>query len=317
MKRPRAGLRDVQGETSGHKCAKPVGAWGGGALSEIGKPRRRVEDRRLVTGRGRYADDFTPEGAAYAALVRSPHAHARIGGIDTARAAALPGVLAVLTGADTAADGIGPIPHNPDWQGGPDVELRLPDGFEVALTPNPPLPVDIVRYCGEAVALVVAETAALAADAAELVAVDYEPLPAVTDARAAMAGGAPQLWPRLPGKPGAHLRGRRPRGGGCGLCGRGPCRNARKPYPPRQRRSDGAARRGRRIRRRNRPLHPCGQPPDAAPCKRASGLRSRSACRGRTAGRSSATWAAISAPGTPSRRSSRSCPGRRGASGGR
>ena len=171
---------------------------GGGALSEIGKPRRRVEDRRLVTGRGRYADDFTPEGTAYAALVRSPHAHARIGGIDASRAAALPGVLAVLTGTDAAADGMGPIPHNPDWQGGPDVELRLPDGFGVALTPNPPLPVDTVRYCGEAVVLVVAETAALAADAAELVAVDYEPLPAVTDARAAMGEGAPQLWPDCP-----------------------------------------------------------------------------------------------------------------------
>ncbi|MDE0408685.1 MAG: molybdopterin-dependent oxidoreductase, partial [Alphaproteobacteria bacterium] len=167
-------------------------------MSEIGKPRRRVEDRRLVTGRGRYADDFTPEGTAYAALVRSPHAHARIGGIDASRAAAVPGVLAVLTGVDAATDGMGPIPHNPDWQGGPDVELRLPDGFEVALTPNPPLPVDIVRYCGEAVALVVAETAALAADATELVEVEYEPLPAVTDAREAMNDGAPQLWPDCP-----------------------------------------------------------------------------------------------------------------------
>ncbi len=171
---------------------------GVGALSEIGKPRRRVEDSRLVTGRGRYADDFTPEGAAHAFVLRSPHAHARLRGIDTSRAAALPGVLAVLTGADAAADGMEPIPHNPDWQGGPDVELSLPDGFEVALVPNLPLPVDTVRYCGEAVALVVAETAALAADAAELVAVDYEPLPAVTDARAAMGGGAPQLWPVCP-----------------------------------------------------------------------------------------------------------------------
>ncbi len=171
---------------------------GVGALSEIGKPRRRVEDSRLVTGRGRYADDFTPEGAAYAFVLRSPYAHARIRRIETSCAAALPRVLAVLTGADAAADGMGPIPHNPDWQGGPDVELSLPDGFEVALVPNLPLPVDTVRYCGEAVALVVAETAALAADAAELVAVDYEPLPAVTDARAAMGGGAPQLWPGCP-----------------------------------------------------------------------------------------------------------------------
>ena len=164
-------------------------------MGEIGKPRRRVEDRRLVTGRGEFADDFAPRRLAHASMVRSPHAHARICGIDASRAAALPGVLTVLTGADAAADGMRPIPHNPDWKGGPDVELRLPDGFEVVLTPNLPLPVDTVRYCGEAVALVVAETAALATDAAERVAVDYEPLPAVTDAQAARGDGAPQLWP--------------------------------------------------------------------------------------------------------------------------
>ncbi len=163
-------------------------------MGEIGKPRRRVEDSRLVAGRGQYADDFTPGGTAYAFVVRSPHAHARIRGIDSARAVALPGVLAVLTGADAVADGMGPIPHNPDWTGPPDVELRLPEGFEVVLTPNLPLPVDISRYCGEAVALVVAETAEIAADAGELVAVEYEVLPAVTEARAAMAEGAPQIW---------------------------------------------------------------------------------------------------------------------------
>ena len=165
------------------------------SAGEIGAPRRRVEDRRLLTGEGRFTDDATPEGAARAFVVRSPHAHARIRAIDTARAAALPGVLAVLTGADAAADGMRPIPHDPEWTGPPDAELRLPDGFEVAATPHLPLPVDTVRYCGEAVALVVAETAAVAADAGELVEVDYEPRPAVTDARAAMAGGAPVLWP--------------------------------------------------------------------------------------------------------------------------
>ena len=162
---------------------------------EIGAPRRRVEDRRLLTGEGRFTDDAAPAGAARAFVVRSPHGHARIRRIDTARAAAHPGVLAVLTGADAAADGMRPIPHDPEWTGPPDVELRLPDGFEVAVTPNLPLPLDTVRYCGEAVALVVAETAAVAADAGELVEVDYEPLPAVTDARAAMAEDAPRLWP--------------------------------------------------------------------------------------------------------------------------
>ena len=165
---------------------------------EIGAPRRRVEDRRLLTGEGRFTDDVAPAGAARAFVVRSPHAHARIRAIDTSRAAALPGVLAVLTGADAAADGMRPIPHDPDWTGPPDVELRLPPGFEVAVTPNLPLPVDTVRYCGEAVALVVADTAAAAADAGELVEVDYEPLPAVTEARGAMADGAPRLSPGRP-----------------------------------------------------------------------------------------------------------------------
>ena len=165
---------------------------------EIGAPRRRVEDRRLLTGEGRFTDDVAPAGAARAFVVRSPHAHARIRAIDTSRAAALPGVLAVLTGADAARDGMRPIPHDPDWTGPPDAELRLPPGFEVAVTPNLPLPVDTVRYCGEAVTLVVADTAAVAADAGELVEVDYEPLPAVTEARAALADGAPRLWPGRP-----------------------------------------------------------------------------------------------------------------------
>ena len=163
--------------------------------SEIGAPRRRVEDRRLLTGRGRFTDDLAPTGAARAFVVRSPHAHARLRGIDATGAAALPGVLAVLTGADATADGMRPIPHDPDWAGPPDAELRLPEGFEVATTPNLPLPVDTVRYCGEAVALVVAETLGIAADAGELVEIDYEPLPAVTDARTAMADDAPRLWP--------------------------------------------------------------------------------------------------------------------------
>lgn len=165
----------------------------------IGAPLPRTEDQRLLTGQGRYAGDFHPAGMAHAALVRSPHAHARIRSIDGRAAVSLPGVLAVLTGADAAADGIGPIPHNPDWAGPPDAELRLPEGFAVYLTDNTPLPRDTVRFVGEAVALVIAESAALAAEAAELVAVDFEPLPAVVHARDAMAPGAPQLWPDCTG----------------------------------------------------------------------------------------------------------------------
>ena len=147
----------------------------------IGAPLPRIEDLRLVTGKGNYASDNFPEDLCHAVILRSPHAHARIRAIDTSKATAVPGVLAVLTGKDAAADAIGAIPHSPDWQGPPDAELRLPEGFDVYLTDNTPLPTEIVRYVGEGVAMIVAETAAGAADAAELVKVDYELLPAVTD----------------------------------------------------------------------------------------------------------------------------------------
>ena len=83
------------------------------------------------------------------ATPRSPHAHARIRSMDVSRAASLFGVLAVLTGHDAAADGLGPMPHNPDWTGPPDVELRLPSGFEIYVMPNTPLPTEIVRFVGE------------------------------------------------------------------------------------------------------------------------------------------------------------------------
>ena len=161
----------------------------------IGASLPRVEDHRLLTGQGCYATDRFPADLCHAALVRSPHAHARIRAIDTARAAALPGVLAVLTGRVAAADGLGSIPHNPEWTGAPDVELRLPPGFTVYTTPNHPLPADQARYVGEAVVLVIAETAALAADAAELVDIAWEPLPVTTMASAAMQPGAPRVWP--------------------------------------------------------------------------------------------------------------------------
>ncbi|MED5359697.1 MAG: xanthine dehydrogenase family protein molybdopterin-binding subunit, partial [Pseudomonadota bacterium] len=129
----------------------------------IGAPLPRREDLRLVAGEGNYAGDNFPDDLCHAAILRSPHAHARIRGIDASVAKSLPGVLAVLTGKDAAADGIGAIPHSPDWQGPPDAELRLPDGFDVFLTDNTPLPAEIVRYVGEGVAMVVAETAACAA----------------------------------------------------------------------------------------------------------------------------------------------------------
>ena len=164
----------------------------------IGAPLPRTEDLRLVTGKGNYASDNFPEDLCHAVILRSPHAHARIRAIDTSKATAVPGVLAVLTGKDAAADAIGAIPHSPDWQGPPDAELRLPEGFDVYLTDNTPLPTEIVRYVGEGVAMIVAETAAGAADAAELVEVDYELLPAVTDSILSMKMSAPQIWPNCP-----------------------------------------------------------------------------------------------------------------------
>ena len=164
----------------------------------IGAPLPRIEDLRLVTGKGNYASDNFPEDLCHAVILRSPHAHARIRAIDTSKATAVPGVLAVLTGKDAAADAIGAIPHSPDWQGPPDAELRLPEGFDVYLTDNTPLPTEIVRYVGEGIAMIVAETAAGAADAAELVEVDYELLPAVTDSILSMKMSAPQIWPDCP-----------------------------------------------------------------------------------------------------------------------
>ncbi len=178
---------------------EPLLTLGGSRADGIGASPLRKEDRRLVTGQGEFTDDFAPAGHCYAAIVRSPHPHAGIGSIDTAQAATAPGVLAVLTGADLAADGLQPIPHNPDWKGVPDAELRLPSGFEVYTTKHYALAQDRVRYVGEAVAMVVAETAAAAADAAELVEVDYQPLLAVVSGCEALASDAPQLWDDCPG----------------------------------------------------------------------------------------------------------------------
>jgi carbon-monoxide dehydrogenase large subunit len=160
----------------------------------IGAPVRRTEDVRLVTGRGLYTADVFPDGLTYAAVIRSPHAHADIGAIVASAAMAIDGVHAVLTGADAAADGLKPIPHNAEYAGGPDAVLNIPDGFEVFAPEHHALPQHRVRYVGEPVAIVIAETEALALDAAEAVEIEYAPLPAVTDARAARKSGAPQIW---------------------------------------------------------------------------------------------------------------------------
>lgn len=164
------------------------------ASTGIGAPVQRKEDLRLVTGRGFYVADAFPDGLTYAAIVRSPHAHADILAIDSSEALALPGVLAVLTGADAVADGLKPIPHNAEYAGGPDAVLRLPNGFEAYAPEHHALPHKRIRFVGEPVAIVIAETQAQAMDAAEIVAVEYGELPAVIDARAARQPDAPQIW---------------------------------------------------------------------------------------------------------------------------
>jgi aerobic carbon-monoxide dehydrogenase large subunit len=168
---------------------------GGMAGQGIGQPMRRKEDLRLLTGRGHYAADHDVAGMAFAAMVRSPHPHATIRAIDAAAARAAPGVIAVFTGADFAADGGKPIPHNPTLEGPPDVTVRTKPGKGAFVAPHGVLPTERVRFVGEPVALVVAETAGAARDAAELVAVDYAPLPAVALAPDAVRPGAPELWP--------------------------------------------------------------------------------------------------------------------------
>jgi carbon-monoxide dehydrogenase large subunit len=164
----------------------------------IGDTVRRKEDLRLLTGRGCYTDDVNLPGQVFAAMVRSAHAHALIGAIDVTAARAMPGVLAVLTGEDARADGLARIPHLTAAGTPPDIVLTNRDGSPVPAAPHHVLPTDRVRHVGTAVAFVIAETIAAAKDAAEKVHVDYEPLPAVIDATAAVAPGAPRLYDDLP-----------------------------------------------------------------------------------------------------------------------
>ncbi|SDB46426.1 xanthine dehydrogenase family protein molybdopterin-binding subunit [Belnapia rosea] len=152
----------------------------------IGQPVRRKEDVRLLTGRGTYTDDIGRPGQAHAYVLRSPHAHARIRSIDTVEALSAPGVVTVLTGLDAAKDGIGHFPVM--------VEVPGKGGTRLFSTPREILQTGKVRFVGDPVALVVAETRALAQDAAELIEVEYEILPSVTDTAGALDPDAPLLW---------------------------------------------------------------------------------------------------------------------------
>ncbi len=153
----------------------------------MGAPLKRREDQRFITGKGRYLDDIQMPGMTYMAVLRSPYAHARILGIDTSAATAMPGVVAVFTGAD--------IPYNP-------LPMAWPAGGSAGLQNNVNTPralaTDDVKWTGEGVAAVIAETPEIAQDALELIHVRWEPLPAIVDAEAATKDGAPQLHENAP-----------------------------------------------------------------------------------------------------------------------
>jgi len=160
----------------------------------VGEPVSRIEDRRLLRGGGRYSDDVNLPGQARGYILRSPYAHASVRSIGTAAALAAPGVLAVYIGADLVAAGLGGLPCLASRL----MPLRRPDGSPIYEPFYAVLARDKVAYVGDAVAFVVAETQAQAQDAAELIEVDYEPLPAVTGPREAVAEGAPKVWEDCP-----------------------------------------------------------------------------------------------------------------------
>src|SRR5437773_7751564 len=157
----------------------------------IGQPVRRREDPRLLAGNGRYSDDVNLPGQAYAVMVRSPHAHAMIRRIDAMAARAMPGVLAVLTADDVLADGLNPLPNIANRHPA-DISIENKDGSPVVRPEQTAIIGPELCHVGEIVAVVVATTLAAAKDAAELVAVDYEVLPAVTHSLVAAEPGAPR-----------------------------------------------------------------------------------------------------------------------------
>jgi carbon-monoxide dehydrogenase large subunit len=156
----------------------------------MAQPVRRIEDPRLLIGDGRYTDDISLPGETFGVVLRSPHAAAHILSVDTSAAKAMPGVLAVITGADLQADGIGGLPCA--------IPLNNRDGSKRADVPHPVLAIQQVRHVGDPVVFIVAETHQAGRDALEAVMVDYDLLPSVTDLGAAMDAGQPQVWDSVP-----------------------------------------------------------------------------------------------------------------------
>jgi carbon-monoxide dehydrogenase large subunit len=155
----------------------------------IGRSLRRLEDARFLTGQGRYVDDIAVPGQLHGVVLRSPHGHALIQSIEATAARAMPGVHGVFTAADLDADGIGMLP----------CIAQVATVAPIIVPPRQPLARDRVRHVGDPVVFVVADTAQQARDAAEQVDVMYRPLPAVVDAREALAAQAPLLWDEAPG----------------------------------------------------------------------------------------------------------------------
>ena len=231
----------------------------------IGRSLRRQEDPRLLRGKGQYIADVAPPGLLHLAVVRSPHAHARILGIDTRAAAGVPGVVTVLTAADL--DGIGALPV-----------LAHPPGQRQS--DFPVLPADRALYAGQPVAAVVAESRYVAEDALDAVRVEWDPLPALTDVVQATAPGAPRLYEAWPdnvavgreigsGDPGRFVR--EPR-----------TRSSRPPSARRGRRRPRSRGAGSAPRGTPRPARsPCGRPArrptSSVRCWRASSVSTRSA----------------------------------------
>src|ERR1700749_3126042 len=156
----------------------------------LGRSLNRLEDERFLRGQGRYVADLAVRGALHGVVIRSPHAHARIAAVDVEKARAMPGVVAVLTGADLAADHIGPLPC---------AVTQIPMTSPLVVPPCHALARDIVRYVGEPVAFVVAESEQAARDAAEAVVVDYAPLTPVVSLADAVLPKSPPIWPGAPG----------------------------------------------------------------------------------------------------------------------
>lgn len=160
-------------------------------IEGIGARVVRKEDKRFITGKGRYVDDIKLTGMTHAYFVRSPHAHAKVKGIDSSAALKMPGVVAVLTGKQLVDDKVGNLICG--WA------ITSKDGSPMKMGAWPAMAPETVRFVGQAVAVVIAESKNLARDAAEAVVVDYEELPAVADMQAAIKAGAPQLHPEAPG----------------------------------------------------------------------------------------------------------------------